>query len=172
MNPRKRRDSIVVTEVQDETVVYDLTRHKAHCLNPTAALIWNHCDGKTAVPDIARKVGDSLGATIGAEVVWRALGQLGKVHLMEEPVAVPARVKGLSRRDLLRKGSLAAALLPIVISLGVPTAAIASHTCNPGTCIASSACRPTVDLCKCCGPPACDKRCDAGGRCSNAVAGC
>ena len=38
--PRARQDELVVEELQDETLVYDLERHKARCLNRTAALVW------------------------------------------------------------------------------------------------------------------------------------
>jgi hypothetical protein len=38
--PRARRDELVVEELDDETLVYDLERHKARCLNHTAALVW------------------------------------------------------------------------------------------------------------------------------------
>jgi hypothetical protein len=172
VNPKRRRDSLVVSQVEDETVVYDLTRHKAHCLNPTAALIWGHCDGETTIPEIRQRLGDHLGTSLPDELVDRALDQLSKAHLLEEPIAVPARGRRLSRRELLRRSSLAAAMLPIVVSLVVPTAAIAANTCTPPNCIASNRCRRGIDTCKCCGPPNCVKKCDASGICSNAQAGC
>ena len=40
--PRARQDELVVEELPDETLVYDLKRHKARCLNRTAALVWQH----------------------------------------------------------------------------------------------------------------------------------
>jgi hypothetical protein len=39
--------------VPDEVLIYDLKQHKAHCLNKTAALVWNHCDGETSVSEMA-----------------------------------------------------------------------------------------------------------------------
>jgi hypothetical protein len=171
VNPRRRRDSVVVSQVQDETIVYDLTRHKAHCLNPTAALIWRYCDGETTIPEMTRRLGDHLGTGLGDELIWRALDQLHKAHLLEERIELPTGARGLSRRDLLSRWSLAAAMLPIVVSLVVPTAAIASHTCIQ-PCIPSNGCRAGIDNCKCCGPPACTRKCDPNGTCSNAVPGC
>ena len=47
--PRARQDELVVEELSDETLVYDLKRHKANCLNRTAALVWQDCDGQTSV---------------------------------------------------------------------------------------------------------------------------
>jgi hypothetical protein len=171
VNPKRKADSVVVSQVQDETVVYDLARHDAHCLNPTAALIWGYCDGETTVPEMTRRLGDHLGTRLDDQLVWRALNQLDKAHLLEERIQAPAAGSRLSRRELLRRSGLAAAMLPIVVSLVVPTAAIAGNTCIQ-PCIGNSACRPGVDACKCCGPPNCDRKCDANGNCSNAVSGC
>ena len=36
--PRARQDELVVEELPDETLVYDLKRHKARCLN--ARRLW------------------------------------------------------------------------------------------------------------------------------------
>jgi len=171
VKPERRRDSVVVSHVADETVVYDVTRHKAHCLNATAALIWGYCDGETTIPGMTRRLGEHLGMRLGDDLIWRALDQLQKAHLLAERIEVPTDAQGLSRRDLLRRWSLAAAMLPIVVSLVVPTAATAANTCIQ-PCIANNACRAGVDTCKCCGPPQCVKKCDPNGNCSNAVSGC
>ena len=47
MKPEKRRDGLVVTELLDEVLVYDLDRHRAHCLNRTAALVFRHAESVT-----------------------------------------------------------------------------------------------------------------------------
>ena len=47
--PAARTSGLVVRELAEETLVYDEERHRAHCLNRTAALVWRHCDGKTPV---------------------------------------------------------------------------------------------------------------------------
>ena len=54
MKPDKRTNGLVVTELQDEVLVYDLERHRAHCLNPTAAFVFRRCDGRTSVRELAR----------------------------------------------------------------------------------------------------------------------
>lgn len=162
---------MIVRQLREETVVYDLASHEAHCLNPTAALVWEWCDGETAVPEMTRRLGERLGTPVRDEIVWGALRQLGRARLLEGKVE-PPRGKGVSRRELLKTSTLAAAMLPVVVSLVAPTPAVAAFTCNPPNCIASNACRPTIDLCQCCGPPNCVKKCDATGNCSNAVGGC
>ena len=51
--PKARSQQIVVQELPDETLVYDLKRHKALCLNRAAGLVWKRCDGQTSAPEIA-----------------------------------------------------------------------------------------------------------------------
>ncbi|HKG23128.1 MAG TPA: PqqD family peptide modification chaperone, partial [Blastocatellia bacterium] len=52
-SPRARRDALVIRRLPEEVLIYDLQRHKAHCLNGSAAIIWNHCDGKTTMKQMA-----------------------------------------------------------------------------------------------------------------------
>ena len=61
--PLARKDALIVSELEDEVLVYDLKRDKAHCLNSTAASVWKRCDGKLAVTDMTRllKKGGELG---------------------------------------------------------------------------------------------------------------
>src|SRR6266849_5376674 len=59
--PKARKDKLIIKELDDETLVYDLDRDKAHCLNTTAARVWKHCDGTTTVGEIAASL--SGGAT-------------------------------------------------------------------------------------------------------------
>ena len=59
--PRARQIELHVEELPDETLVYDLERHKARCLNRTAALVWRHCDGQTGVAEVAALAGGAMG---------------------------------------------------------------------------------------------------------------
>jgi len=129
--PQAREENIVVQDLDGEVLVYDLTRHKAHCLNHTAALVWRACDGRRTASDIARLVEDEMRTPVDEGTVWYAIGQLDKLHLMKESVAPPAMWAGMSRRDFLRKAGVAAAVaVPVVISLSAPTKAHAA-SCLP-----------------------------------------
>ena len=141
--PRMRQQGLVIDELPDEVLVYDLDRNKAHCLNRTAAFVWQHCDGQTTPQGIARLLAIELQTPISDDIVWFALLQLEKLHLLEEHLAPPAQVAGLTRRQLIRGLGIAAATsLPVVISLLAPTPAQAS------TCIASgSPCNSNVACC-------------------------
>ena len=52
-NPKARQNDLVVQEVFDELVIYDLERNQVHSLNPTAALVWQQCDGQTSPAQLA-----------------------------------------------------------------------------------------------------------------------
>ena len=51
--PRARNRELIIREMPDEVLVYDMDRQKAHCLNHTSAFIWKHCDGKRTVKEMA-----------------------------------------------------------------------------------------------------------------------
>jgi hypothetical protein len=149
--PRMRAHRLVIDDLPDEVLVYDLERHQAHCLNHTAALVWRACDGNLAPAQIAGKLTAELDAEFSEELVLLALRQLEKIHLLEERVALPAQFAVLSRRQMVRHLGVAAAVaVPVVISIVAPTpvqagsckhanSTCASHAeccsgvCNPGT---------------------------------------
>jgi len=141
--PRKRLQKLVVDELPDEVLVYDLDRHKAHCLNQTAALVWNACDGRSDPAAIAQRLTKKSLAPFSEEVVWLALRQLEEINLLEKKIAVPAQFAGISRRKMMRNLGLAAAVaVPVITSIVAPTAAEAS------TCVQSgSPCSSTIACC-------------------------
>jgi hypothetical protein len=141
--PRARTEGLVIQELPDEVLVYDRNRDKAHCLNQTAALVWKYCDGKTTVPAIAKKIEQDLNTdSVDEKLVWYALDQLGKDHLLENNVVPPSLMAGLSRREMVRVLGLAAMVaVPLVTSIVAPTPAQAA-TCKPSnaSCMASAEC--------------------------------
>ena len=130
--PCARREGLVVRELPDEVLIYDRDRDKAHCLNQTAALVWKYCDGKTTVPTIARRLERDLETKpIDENVVWYALSQLSKDHLLEDSVVPPAMLSGMTRREMVRALGVAAVIaVPLVTSIVAPTPAQAG-TCSP-----------------------------------------
>ncbi len=135
--PRARQDELVVEELPGETLVYDLKRHKARCLNRTAALVWRRCDGQTTVPELAALLGEQLATPTDEAVVWMALDRLGRAHLLSEPVTLPADKAQYSRREVLRTLRRAAgiSLLPVVASIVAPRAAAAASCVDLAVCI-------------------------------------
>ena len=157
--PRARQDELVVEELQDETLVYDLKRHKAHCLNRTSELVWQHCDGRTTVAELAALLERQLKIPADEAVVWMALDRLGRAHLLREQVTLPAERARYSRREVLRTLRRAAGislLLPVVESIVAPRAAAQA------SCVTLSLCTATTQPCS--GLPICG----SPGRCCKA----
>lgn len=128
--PSARIDDLVIQEVEGETLVYDLKTHKAHCLNPTAAIVWKSCDGRSTAAEVARKVWAETGTNVSEEVVWLAVGQLEKTGLLQETVARPLGERRMSRREVARRLGVATALaLPFIASINAP-AAIQAASCG------------------------------------------
>jgi hypothetical protein len=144
--PCARKEGLVVRELPDEVLVYDLARDKAHCLNLTSALVWKHCDGQTPVKAIARLLEGECRTSQSEDVVWLALRQLQRLHLLEERVAGPVGAARRSRRRMMRDISVAALLLPSIISINAPMAWAqgscipAGQSCETGQCCPGSIC--------------------------------
>jgi hypothetical protein len=140
--PLARTDALVIKELHDEVLVYDLKRDKAHCLNETSAFIWKHCDGEMRVEQLARLLESELGLPVDEDVIWLALGQLRRFHLLEEGKSFV--MMKVSRRDLVGKYLPAALALPVILSIAAPAAAQVAVSCrgNGAPCSAGFPCCP------------------------------
>lgn len=124
-----RKTGLVIQEVPEEVLVYDMETNKAHCLNKTAALVWKSCDGSRSVPQIADHVGKLSGQQVTDDFVWLAIDQLSSNDLLEK--GVEADFKGISRRDVIRRiGLTSMVALPVIASLVAPPTALAVASCN------------------------------------------
>lgn len=52
----KKRDNLLYRELDGEGIVYDQENGMVHTLNPTATLIWEYCDGRHVIKDIAEEL--------------------------------------------------------------------------------------------------------------------
>jgi hypothetical protein len=131
----------VTRNLGDELLVYDLERHKAYCLNRMAMQVFRHCDGKTTIPDLARRIGDALGMPVNEQVIRLSLARLEKAHLLDGSVG-PTILS--SRREMFRTlGKAAVVVVPLVTAITVPTSAQAQATgCLPNgmPCVTNSQC--------------------------------
>jgi hypothetical protein len=123
-NPVARKEKLVIQEMPDEVLVYDLETNKAHCLNRTAAFVWKNCDGENSVADIVSQFEQTSGTRVQEDLIWLAIDQLNERNLLEK--ALPAKFAGQSRRSILKKIGLASMVaLPVIASLTAPTAVMA-----------------------------------------------
>ena len=119
-NPKAKTERLIVNVIDDETLVYDMGRHAATCLNEFAAKVWRRCDGTTSVAGIADALGEDERA------VWLALHRLNKSKLLVEEIALPPDMRtGKTRREIAGQLGLGAAVAA-VSSIVMTTAAHAS----------------------------------------------
>ena len=133
MYPIARTTDLTIEALPSETVVYDTTNHRVHCLNEMAGLIWRHCDGKSSVDQIAGRLSEDLKLPVDSDVVKLGLRELSKRHLLvpdpEGPELPTISRRGLGRRLALAGGTLVT-LLPAITSIVAPTPAMAKSGDN------------------------------------------
>ncbi len=134
VSPVARTESLIVKEVDGETLVYDLKTDKAHCLNDTAARVWKKCDGRKTVSEISETLSAESSTSVKDEVVWLALDQLEKFQLLEEAPAKPGFLAGMTRRQMVARLGIAAVALPAIVSIVAPKAWAAGSLISPTFC--------------------------------------
>jgi len=139
--PRNRIEKIVVQEMNDEVLIYDLEKNKAFCLNQTSAIIWRECDGKNSVADIAGTLSKKLRTPINEDLVWMAVSQFRKDDLLADSNELLTPLDGLSRREVVKRiGYSTMVALPLIASVTAPSAIRAQSGC-----IAPSSCTPPIN---------------------------
>jgi hypothetical protein len=126
--PKVRGSGLLVQQLVDELLVYDLERNEAHCLNGIAAAVWALCDGERTVAEIGRLLGTDLAPADAEALVWCALDQFAERRLLEEEVAEEphhAASATMTRRQMVARIGLAVVALPLVESIVSPPAAMA-----------------------------------------------
>ena len=145
--PIAKTQGLVVRQLGDETLVYDLALHTACCLNSSAALIWEYCDGDHSVQDLVDKFEYDGHGEINEDFVWMAIDQLAAYGLVEHRNS--GRVPSQSRRLMLKRIGLATVVvLPIISTLVVPQSALAHVSCvctSPVLCSTYTFCPSTTN---------------------------
>ena len=134
--PVPRRSDIVVQEFENEVLIYDLRKQKALCLNETASKVWQMCDGKRNVTEIANLLSKESGLAYSEDVILLTLGQLKRDRLLEFAKTHSIDFPDINRRQLIHKIGLASVItLPFISSLVAPSAAHAQScvVMVPGT---------------------------------------
>jgi len=151
--PRARKESLVITEIPDEVLVYDLKNNEAHCLNRPAAVIWANCDGKRTIAQVSQALEDELGGSIDHGTVWMAIDSLRKHGLLDDSISSVAQKPRFSRRKVIHAMALAGLAIPIITSIVAPGPAQAASGLPPGACCqngsecASGSCGQDAPLC-------------------------
>lgn len=132
--PKARKTDLVTRQIPGELLVYDLKRHKAFCLNGTAASVWKSCNGKRTVEDLAAELEKDQKSPVDEKIIWLALDQLEKSYLLQRSAAWPMGLPSISRRSIIRAGIVTAVTLPLVTMITAPVAAQAGSPITDAVC--------------------------------------
>lgn len=133
VHPKATTEQLVAQKLEDELLIYDLRTNRAVCLNQTAALVWQNCDGKSGVSKIGQKLEKKLGVSVSEELIMFAVSELKGKGLLENGESIANKFKGLSRREIVKKVGFASLVsLPIVSSIVAPAAAAAQSLMEGG----------------------------------------
>lgn len=134
--PIARSANITVQNLDNETLIYDLTINKAFMLNETSAFIWNHLDGQMSIAELSRRLGAKFKQKANEEIVWLAIEQLKNNNLLKEAESFQTPLSDINRREVIKRAGLATMIaLPIITGLTAPQAAHAASNsiaaCQP-----------------------------------------
>jgi len=121
--PRKvQGDSLTIQRIEAEILVYDERTHRAWCLNPSSACIWQLCDGCNTIEEIRAAAAKELGSAATEDLILLTMEELQEKGLLEGDLA-DSMPRDASRRRMIGKiGLAAAALLPVVAAISAPPA--------------------------------------------------
>lgn len=118
--PLARADGLLVDHAPDGLLVLDTRENQAHVLNSPASKVWRLCDGKHDL----RELGELSGLD-------RMEIRAAVTQLEERGLLTARRLRGVSRRDMLRGGAAAGAVglgVPLIRSIVAPPEAEAATT--------------------------------------------
>jgi hypothetical protein len=168
-HPTRREFGLLRQPLDDELLLFDTERSRAHSLNATAAAVWQACDGERDHEELAAHCG------IDEPTLELALARLQAAHLLQGDSArtgdgAPAQDSapaGVSRRVMIRRslasGAALGVAIPVIRSITAPTAAMAASNgrikgqagkrcTNNSQCSPSSFCQQSAP-----GAPSCQR---------------
>lgn len=121
--PKSRCENLLVQDLINEILIYDLEINKAFSLNETMSLVWQECDGSKSIGKISENIGNKLDAKISNDFVMLALDQLKAENLLLNEGSEKISSAELTRREVIKKAGIAATVaLPVITSLVAPKA--------------------------------------------------
>lgn len=127
--PHARNEGIVVQDMDEEILAYDVAAHKAYCLNQTASRVYRACGARASFEGLKRE------HKFTDDIIFLAIDELKKANLVGEDAAYTSPFAGMNRREVVRRVGFASMIaLPVISSLVAPAALRAqSIACvNPG----------------------------------------
>jgi hypothetical protein len=129
---------LLTTELDGQQLIYDQHAEAIHLLDPTTARVLDLLQrGTRTKEEIIGKLSNIESTHSGAALFELALQELRKAELLDENTSSDAPIVGISRRETLRKLSLAgaaAAIIPTIVTLS------ATQAFGQGSCLPKKAC--------------------------------
>jgi hypothetical protein len=149
--PVARVSQVVIQDLENEVLIYDLTINKAFCLNETASIIYKACDGATTFDEVRNR------HDFTDNMIFFAIDELKKENLIESGEEYNSPFKGLKRREVIKKiGFSSLIALPLVASIVAPSALNAASGAPAGggfgtACTGNNSQGTCQPLLTCCG---------------------
>lgn len=83
MRPVARRNDLIVKRDTGELFIEDVLNNAKIHLNPTSAYVWEKCDGKHEMKEIAAEMSQELGMSVSEKVILSALSRLQVAKLLQ-----------------------------------------------------------------------------------------
>lgn len=154
MAPLARTEELVVKTIDDEAVIFDLRNHQASCLNRAALTLWQQCDGRRSVTDLARAL------EMDEATTWVNLRTLQHAGLLDSCPPIPPGIQSADRHRLRRR-LIALGLLAMMESIIAPTAQSATVSCP----VCTNTCTAALVGCPC--SPGHNGSCTSGKHCQS-----
>ncbi len=124
--PIAKTDNLVVQNLNNEILIYNLVENTAFCLNHTSATVYQACDGKTSFNEL------KANPRFPEDLIYLTLSELARNGFIEIPSNYFSPLNGISRREAVKKVGLATMIaLPVITHVVVPSAANAASGCLP-----------------------------------------
>jgi hypothetical protein len=135
--PASRTEGLIIERLPGELLVYDQERDEAHCLHAEAAAVFDLLDGARTGAEIAALASEHLPEPVSEATVERILTELSARNLL---AGDDAAADGLSRRDVIQRGTLVGAGAVLITSIAAPIPAAAQSPGNTGGCTTGTTC--------------------------------
>jgi Coenzyme PQQ synthesis protein D (PqqD) len=148
--PIAKTNNILVQELKDETLLYNLETNQVYCLNKTAAFVWQSLDGQHNLEQIKQLSKYNL----DDELIFLTIDEFNRNNLLQEKLETNLSNEKMNRRTLLAKYGAMAIALPLITTIAAPKS-IQAQSCvdrgplsviNPGpaNCVDCPAINATI----------------------------
>lgn len=141
--PIAKTKNILVQQIKDEILIYNLETNQVHCLNKTAGIIWQNCDGKQTFEGLKK-----LNHGFNDDVILLSLAQLQKNDLLENNSESYLPTDRISRRAMISKYGSVAVALPVITMIVAPMAVSAQSDCGACAPVANGTAACVIGSCR------------------------